>query len=206
MNSSGCNNNAVCGDGVKQASEACDGNDLGGQSCGSQGFDGGSLSCSACALVYGSCWNASPGGNYCNTNAFDISSSGTPTVTSDVTIPVHGPIASVKVTVQGNHNWMGDLEFALVRGGTTRVLGDPVGIIGDPCGQPGTIDVSFSDTFSAAADTCSTYGDYNGLRRSKESLSVFANSDMNGTWTLRVRDGQNFDGGRITRWCVVVNP
>jgi hypothetical protein len=36
----------VCGNGVLDGDEACDGTELDGQSCGSLGFDGGSLSCS----------------------------------------------------------------------------------------------------------------------------------------------------------------
>lgn len=37
----------VCGDGVRDASEDCDIFDLGGESCADQGFDGGTLQCSA---------------------------------------------------------------------------------------------------------------------------------------------------------------
>lgn len=46
----------ACGDGVIDAGETCDGANLGGQTCASQGFDAGQLSCSAtCALATGSC-------------------------------------------------------------------------------------------------------------------------------------------------------
>ncbi|MBP9761168.1 MAG: hypothetical protein KBD15_02935 [Candidatus Magasanikbacteria bacterium] len=38
---------ALCGNGAVEGAEACDGNDLNGKTCGTQGFDGGSLSCSA---------------------------------------------------------------------------------------------------------------------------------------------------------------
>ncbi len=37
----------TCGDGVRNGGEACDGNDLGGASCASVGFDIGQLSCAA---------------------------------------------------------------------------------------------------------------------------------------------------------------
>ncbi len=41
------NQNPVCGDGVLEAPEACDGQDFGGATCQSLGFDGGTLGCSA---------------------------------------------------------------------------------------------------------------------------------------------------------------
>lgn len=50
----GGNNNqsqAVCGDGRTEGAESCDGSDLGGESCASLGFFGGTLSCAAsCAF------------------------------------------------------------------------------------------------------------------------------------------------------------
>ncbi len=45
FDTSGCAPNPFCGDGVKNGTETCDGADLGGQSCTSQGFDGGTLAC-----------------------------------------------------------------------------------------------------------------------------------------------------------------
>jgi len=44
-----------CGDGIKNAAEACDGADLGGQTCQSQGFAAGNLSCNTCAFNTGGC-------------------------------------------------------------------------------------------------------------------------------------------------------
>jgi hypothetical protein len=37
----------VCGNNIKEGSEVCDGTDLSGQTCASQGFDGGTLACNA---------------------------------------------------------------------------------------------------------------------------------------------------------------
>lgn len=46
----------ACGDGSVDAGEACDGGDLAGQSCQSQGFDAGNLACSpSCAFNTGGC-------------------------------------------------------------------------------------------------------------------------------------------------------
>ncbi|MDY0004206.1 MAG: hypothetical protein RBU30_23100 [Polyangia bacterium] len=46
----------VCGNGILEPGEACDGSDLGGESCGTQGFGSGQLSCGlACALDTSAC-------------------------------------------------------------------------------------------------------------------------------------------------------
>lgn len=52
-----------CGDGVISSSEQCDGSNLGGASCTSQGFTGGSLSCtSACTFNTSQCTTSSGSG------------------------------------------------------------------------------------------------------------------------------------------------
>ncbi|HEX9942187.1 MAG TPA: DNRLRE domain-containing protein [Thermoanaerobaculia bacterium] len=49
---------AVCGNGVKESGEACDGADLGGQTCQSQGFSSGTLACNAnCTFNTSGCTN-----------------------------------------------------------------------------------------------------------------------------------------------------
>jgi hypothetical protein len=49
---------SCCGDGIKQGDEDCDGNDFGTQSCGSLGWDMGSLECTeACRIDIGGCYD-----------------------------------------------------------------------------------------------------------------------------------------------------
>ena len=56
--SSGCSASAVCGDGIVNGVETCDGFDFGGDSCANQGFVGGSLSCNFdCTTDYSGCSN-----------------------------------------------------------------------------------------------------------------------------------------------------
>ncbi len=51
----------TCGNGVKESGEQCDGSDLGGESCTSQGFDGGTLSCrSDCTFDTSGCTESKP--------------------------------------------------------------------------------------------------------------------------------------------------
>jgi len=57
----------ACGDGVIAPGETCDGADLGGQTCQSQGFDAGSLSCTAqCSLNAGACVDYVCGNGICD--------------------------------------------------------------------------------------------------------------------------------------------
>ena len=48
----GCTTGQACGDGAITGAEVCDGDDLGGESCVSQGFIGGTLACSDDCLSY----------------------------------------------------------------------------------------------------------------------------------------------------------
>lgn len=55
--------NAVCGDGVAEAGEQCDGSDLRGQSCASQSFSGGTLACNVdCTFNTSQCTIGGGGG------------------------------------------------------------------------------------------------------------------------------------------------
>ena len=46
----------VCGDGIISGTEECDTGEFGGETCGTQGFDGGSLGCSFCSLDDSGCY------------------------------------------------------------------------------------------------------------------------------------------------------
>lgn len=61
---------AFCGNGVREGGEACDGGDLGGQTCTSQGFPGGgTLSCNAnCTLNTNACLLCQGTGTSCTSN------------------------------------------------------------------------------------------------------------------------------------------
>jgi len=54
---------SVCGNGVKESGEQCDGSDLAGASCTSQGYTGGTLSCnSSCNFITSACTSSGGGG------------------------------------------------------------------------------------------------------------------------------------------------
>ena len=51
----------VCGDGVRQGDEECDGGDLSALSCELLGFDGGDLTCAGCVFVTDDCYRCGDG-------------------------------------------------------------------------------------------------------------------------------------------------
>ena len=53
-----------CGDSIIDEGEQCDGQNLGGSTCSSLGYAGGSLSCSSCSLDVSGCISFSGGGSY----------------------------------------------------------------------------------------------------------------------------------------------
>jgi len=61
---------AVCGNNLREGAESCDGIDLGGQSCSTQGFSGGSLACNGdCTFNTAGCTVCSPVGASCTVNS-----------------------------------------------------------------------------------------------------------------------------------------
>jgi serine protease AprX len=61
---------AVCGNNLREGAESCDGIDLGGQSCSTRGFSGGSLTCNGdCTFNTSGCTVCSPVGASCTVNS-----------------------------------------------------------------------------------------------------------------------------------------
>jgi hypothetical protein len=60
----------VCGNSIREGSESCDGTDLGGQTCSTQGFTGGTLTCNGdCTFNTSGCLACNPSGASCTTNS-----------------------------------------------------------------------------------------------------------------------------------------
>ncbi len=145
-----------------------------------------------------------------------ISSSGTPTVTSNLTISgVTGDIVDLNVkNLNILHSWVGDLKVTLTSpGGTILVLFDRPGYTGSGFGcTQNNILASFDDEAALTADdfetTCSssttttpphTYA-ISGIYQPMDALSVLNGASPNGTWILTVIDAANGDGGSLEGW------
>ncbi|GAB4396878.1 MAG: zinc-dependent metalloprotease family protein [Microscillaceae bacterium] len=123
-----------------------------------------------------------------------ISETGTPTITSMLSIGQNGFISDVNVLkVKGTHTFISDLSFTLISPeGTSVALLDRI------CNNEDNFDLGFDSESGSATPPCPPT---NGLLyQPEESLLAFNEENMIGNWTLRVRDLANLDGGQLTNW------
>jgi len=177
---------AVCGNNLKEGTEVCDGTDLGGQTCVSRGFTGGTLSCNGTcsAFVTTSCTS---GGSQVLTfpasPAVAIPDNNTTGVTSTINVPNSMTITSVSVSVGITHTFQGDLEVALIGPDNTTVL--------------------LHNRTGGGTDNINTT--YNITTRSAQALSAFTGKNTSGAWKLRVRDLAAADTGTFNTWKLTFN-
>jgi subtilisin-like proprotein convertase family protein len=177
----------VCGNNLREGAEVCDGTDLAGQTCVSQGFTGGTLACNGTcsAFVTTSCtagtgnqvltFSASPAVAIPDNNATGI--------TSTINVPNSMTITSVSVNVGITHTFQGDLEVALIGPDNTTVL--------------------LHNRTGGGTDNINTT--YNITTRSAQALSAFNGKNASGAWKLRVRDLAAADTGTLNSWKVTFN-
>ena len=122
----------------------------------------------------------------------NISSNGTPTIESKITIPTGGAVSDVNVKkVQGYHDFFGDLEVRLVRPTGGNVL-----LFKNRCSSyAGNFDIAFDDIANAVFSCPPPQN----AAQSKpvESLSAFNGQNAAGEWILRVKDNTPSSGGQM---------
>jgi subtilisin-like proprotein convertase family protein len=124
-----------------------------------------------------------------------ISSSGTPTVTSTLSVPLTGEIEDVNVVgLMGTHTWINDLDFTLEEPqGSVSVE-----IMSRSCSSQNDFDLNLDDEASPGDWPCPPVG--GGTYQPSNPLSAFDGLNPNGTWTLTVEDHANNDGGNLQGW------
>lgn len=139
--------------------------------------------------------------SYSSTNVpVTISATGTPTVTSTLSVPSGASISDLNVSVSITHTWINDLTLKL-----TSPAGTVVTLVAnacDPNSSVNDIDATFDD--SGTAITCGNFPGISGVVIPAQALSVFNGQNPAGTWTLTVSDAFNQDGGSITAWGIDV--
>lgn len=155
--------------------------------------------------AYNSCTSAVPSnvftfttascGIYTSTNVpVNISSSGTPTITSTLNVATTGTINDLNVLdLVGTHSWISDLTVTL-----TSPAGTTVTLFSNVCDDENNFDVNFDDAAVSATLPCPP-ADGNTYQP-EEALSAFNGENMNGTWTLSISDAYDQDGGALTGW------
>jgi Metallo-peptidase family M12B Reprolysin-like/Cadherin-like len=125
----------------------------------------------------------------------NITTNGTPTVESRITVPSGGTISDVNIkNIRGNHSLFRQLEVRLVKAGTPEV--SALLWTGRCAASTITFNIGFDDGAASAFTTqCPPATGANF--RPAESFSVFRGQQAAGDWILRVRDNQTGDGGSI---------
>lgn len=122
-----------------------------------------------------------------------ISSSGTSTVSSVLSIAEDIPVSEVKVNLNISHTYLADLTVSLISPEGTRVV-----LVSNSCGDTRNISATFDD--GAESFVCGNNPAISGLVKPLGSLSSFNGESSLGDWTLEVKDNASGDGGSITNF------
>jgi subtilisin-like proprotein convertase family protein len=123
-------------------------------------------------------------------------------------VPAAGEIIGLRVRLQGQHTWVGDLVFELTHpnGSTAVTLVDRPGVPLNPfgCGFD-DYDVWLDDGGSdgPVEGQCSqTPPALFGNAVPEQALSAFSGLATDGTWTLTASDNEGDDTGLLDTWCL----
>lgn len=154
----------------------------------------------SCAGTYSTPFRFTTGQLACNdfnsTNIpLTISATGTPTVNSTLSIPAGGTINSVKVTMNITHEWINDLRAILISPSGTQI-----NLFTNPCSNDDIQNVAATFDDSGEPLVCGIDPGISGDVIPVQSLSGLIGQSSTGTWTLRIRDMFNSDGGVLNSW------
>lgn len=117
------------------------------------------------------------------------------TVNSTLNVASTNTISDVNVTVNISHTWVNDMTITLI-----SPTGTQVQLVAQPCTSASLLNINATFDDSGTALVCQTNPAISGTIQPFQSLSAFNGQNMNGTWTLRVLDSFNQDGGTINSW------
>ena len=154
-----------------------------------------------CEGVYSSEYNFQTGQTSCDTTPsvdvpVNIISTTPNTINSTLNIPSGEVITDLNVNINISHTWIQDLTVTLIgpSPSNTEVI-----LLLEPCGNDDDINATIDD--SGAIVSCSGgVPALSGTFVPSESLAVFNGQNSTGTWTLRIEDGFNGDGGSLNSW------
>jgi subtilisin-like proprotein convertase family protein len=120
-----------------------------------------------------------------------ISASGTPVVTSIVSVFDDLSVADINVNLELDHTFLSDLLVTL-----TSPAGTTVVLFGNSCDEEDNVNAVFDDEAISSFD-CSGVPAINGFVKPQGSLSSFDGESTLGEWILRVSDNAPSDGGSL---------
>ncbi len=129
-----------------------------------------------------------------------ISASGTPTVTSILTIAPAGTITDVNLTnLNITHTWISDVVVKLKSPANTERT-----MVSQICTDNDNMIINFDDESANPYSSIPCPPTNNGTYQPNQTLSPFDGQAVNGTWTLTVQDVANQDGGTLNSWSLNV--
>lgn len=154
----------------------------------------------SCSGTYSSANKFTTGVISCGTTAstnvpLTIATTANVTVNSTLNIPSGGTIGDVNVTMNITHTWINDLTATLISPSGTQVQ-----LFVRPCTSADIQNINATFDDSGANVVCGTNPGITGTVKSSQLLSALNGQSSTGTWTLRIFDGFNQDGGTINSW------
>lgn len=127
-----------------------------------------------------------------------ISASGTPSISSVLSVAGGGTISDINVlNLNGTHTWINDLDFNL-----TSPQGTAVQIMARSCSSEDNFALNLDDEAASGSWPCPPTG--GGTYQPSSPLSAFDGQNSGGTWTLTVNDNANQDGGSLNGWSLEI--
>lgn len=152
-----------------------------------------------CLGVYGNAFQFQTGQISCETaNSTNVPvtiSTGNPSTANSTLVVANGvTIADLNAYIRINHTYVEDLTVTLISPSGTEVV-----LVSGVCGSSNNINATFDD----AGTTLVCAGGspvVTGTIQPSQSLTAFNGQSSAGTWTLRVQDAVQGDGGSIQQW------
>jgi subtilisin-like proprotein convertase family protein len=117
------------------------------------------------------------------------------TVNSTLNIPSGGTISDVNITMDLTHSYLGEVTATLISPAGTQVQ-----IFKDVCASGASTRAVATFDDSGATAICGSNPTLSGVIKSSQLLSAFNGQSSTGTWTLRIFDSANGDGGILNSW------
>ena len=125
-----------------------------------------------------------------------ISSSGTPEVTSNLTVTGGGTLTDVNiVNLRGTHTYIADLGFSI-----TSPSGSQKVFASEMCDNRNDFNIQFDEQAALAYGSFPCPPTNSGFYGTLKPLTPLNGINPNGTWTLTINDFVNGDGGSLTAW------
>jgi subtilisin-like proprotein convertase family protein len=117
------------------------------------------------------------------------------TVNSTLNVTSTNAVSDANVTIDISHTWVNDMTITLISPSGTQVQ-----LVAQPCTIAALADITATFDDAGVPIVCGNNPAISGVVIPAQALAAFNGEPMNGTWTLRVLDSFNLDGGSINSW------